>query len=305
MFRKQTIGLGVLLLVVASMGRAESIYSDQVIATTNPAIYWDLEETGGTVAYDLVTTTGGANDGTYFGSPVLGQAGPLSSEGFGNMGADNTAPALTKNITVRSGVSYDSLITTAGVTTSNYSVQFWFNSAIAFDQGATAAESLHYLLGRNPAGDNFSDALRIIGNGYGTTTDQRNRLCFLSGSNTAGFTRVYGTTEVATDTWNHVVLARSGDTVAVYLNGEEEITLTVAWFSAGGANNGETILVGTHPNNGAAGLTGRIDEVAVWSRALTADEVGDLYSEAVPEPTTWVLAAIAGLGLAVAGWRRK
>ena len=80
-------------------------------------------------------------------------------------------------------------------------------------------------------------------------------------------------------TWNQVVLVRDQDQVAVYLNGDSKpeimgrvtssIPPAVSQFFVGGCCDG------------SASFEGRIDEVAIYDRALTGDEVAQLYSAAV------------------------
>lgn len=48
-------------------------YDDLVLAAS-PALYWPLDETAGSVAFDA---SGNGRHGTYNGSPTFGQAGPL------------------------------------------------------------------------------------------------------------------------------------------------------------------------------------------------------------------------------------
>jgi hypothetical protein len=72
-------------------------------------------------------------------------------------------------------------------------------------------------------------------------------------------------------TWNHVVLVRDGRDVRVYLNGNPqpdiagEIDMTVP-------TNGAEVFVGGR-NDNFANYEGKIDEVSVYDRALTAREV--------------------------------
>jgi hypothetical protein len=61
-----------LLDVIASSRRRVKSYRDEVLAD-NPVAYWRLGETSGTTAVDEM----GMYDGTYVGSPTLGQAGAV------------------------------------------------------------------------------------------------------------------------------------------------------------------------------------------------------------------------------------
>ncbi len=81
-----------------------------------------------------------------------------------------------------------------------------------------------------------------------------------------------GATEIPLRTWHHVALARDGSKMAVYLDGKLEISGEAA--AAGG-----TLWIG-----GRAGFEGKIDEVAVFGRALSADEVAGHFAAAAWRP---------------------
>jgi hypothetical protein len=83
---------------------------------------------------------------------------------------------------------------------------------------------------------------------------------------------VAGKTTIDRWTWAHVVFVREGESVRVYLNGKPEIeTKSAAEFPA----DLDELFVGGHSSRNA-GWEGRIDEAAVFERALTGEEVGRL-----------------------------
>ena len=79
-------------------------------------------------------------------------------------------------------------------------------------------------------------------------------------------------------TWNHVVLVRDADKVRVYLNGnpkpeiagqaKSSIPPAVCQFFVGGRCDSDS------------NFEGRLDEAAIYDRALTTDEVVSLYRAA-------------------------
>jgi hypothetical protein len=85
-----------------------------------------------------------------------------------------------------------------------------------------------------------------------------------------------GSTVIDRWTWNHVVLVRDGDTIRVYLNGKPEFEGTaksplppnVSQFFIGGRCDRDS------------NFEGRIDETAIYDRALTADEAAKHYGAA-------------------------
>ena len=56
-------------------------------------------------------------------------------------------------------------------------------------------------------------------------------------------------------------------------------------------------------------MNGNIDDVAIWTRAISDADVAYLWNDgagnSVPEPTTLVLAVIGLLSLGLYGWSRK
>jgi len=86
-----------------------------------------------------------------------------------------------------------------------------------------------------------------------------------------------GRTVLETRTWHHVALVRNGKHVTVYLNGnsEPEINGELAPTFA----DSEDLFLGGR-NDQMFGLEGRMDEVALYDRALTVDEVTTHYAVA-------------------------
>ena len=82
----------------------------------------------------------------------------------------------------------------------------------------------------------------------------------------AATTRLTGRTTVPRWTWRHVALVRDTDTVRVYLDGELELEGTAAPGSVAA-----TMFGGRSDND--SNWEGRLDEIAVFPRALGASEI--------------------------------
>ena len=79
-----------------------------------------------------------------------------------------------------------------------------------------------------------------------------------------------GLTPVASKTWNHVVLVHDEGEARVYLNGIEELAVNLKSEPEGEASR---YFVLSGEPNGAFNFEGKIDEVAVYDRVLTAETV--------------------------------
>ena len=261
--------LGIVLPVVAE----GSVYSDFVIGNTSPVLYWNLDETSGTTATDLVPA-GGANNGTYMTGTTLGQAGPRPSDGFTHMGAGNNAPGAGQPV----GVRYPSLGTIAGVAGVPYSAQTWFNSSVPFTNNV-----LNYFLSRgdDTTNPNLRDSVGVWGN-FESNPAKANRLFLFPGPAGSPPGSVVGTTVLSPDTWYHALIVRDSTSARVYLNGTLELVSAWPW-AGGGGGTGNEFRSGTRAD-AAHGLNGRTDEVAVWDRALSAHEANLLYHYAISPP---------------------
>ena len=111
--------------------------------------------------------------------------------------------------------------------------------------------------------DNGSLAYLVQGQGNGTF-----RFYSQSGS------IVNSNTTVDDDNWHHIVSIVSGGTISLYVDG----VLDVSDSGSTGAFGATDIGIGCYPNNNDDRLTGQIDAVGVWDRALTETEIGELYN---------------------------
>ena len=168
----------------------------------------------------------------------------------------------------------------------NYSVECWvWNGYPISDRAVTG-----YFFSRGPAGDAEApgDHLGIGGNYQGAGHD--GRLILFNGNAANGL--LAGRTVLAPRTWHHVVFARKGARVTVWLDGSEQPEIDGELAATFGA--GDELFLGGR-SDGLYGLEGRLDEFAVYDRALTGTEVrkhyraaqaehGEQINERVPRP---------------------
>ena len=109
--------------------------------------------------------------------------------------------------------------------------------------------------------------------GIGGKSANTGRLVFFHGGDPAA--AVAGKNEVPRWQWQQVVLVRDGDAVRAYLNGQLEIEMkSAANFPAG---FGQCFFGGRSDND--SNWEGRLDEIAVFDRALSAEEVAKLTAK--------------------------
>ena len=211
----------------------------KLVLAAKPVGYWRLGEFGGAAA-DLA----GKNPGAAEPGVVFGLDGPVPRRFDGQTAVNRAAHFAGGRVVVK--------LPALGET---YAVEAWvwngFPAAARDWTGTPFAFA---------AGDQPGDAL-ALGGKAGTP----NALAVLAG--VADAAPVSGKTALPFRTWSHVALVRDGGRVRVYLDGKLEVDAAVAQ-----KEKPETLLIGGRPDR-KYGFEGRIGEVAVYDRPLTADEI--------------------------------
>jgi concanavalin A-like lectin/glucanase superfamily protein/uncharacterized protein DUF2341 len=83
-----------------------------------------------------------------------------------------------------------------------------------------------------------------------------------------------GETTLSTDTWYHLAATYDGKTVKVYVNGEIDDTEVSSGSMSDGSND---VQIGSFTGTGNF-FNGTIDEVRIYNRALSPQEIKDLYN---------------------------
>ncbi len=165
--------------------------------------------------------------------------------------------ALVKDTTIRG---------TLPEKTSSYSVSFWFKNSLKNDARPITA----YLFSRAKFGDKTlpGDHIGIGGNHEST----RSGKIFVFNGNEAKKT-LSGSTVIARDTWNHVVLVRDAASIKLFLNGQLEID---GELKPAFGESTEICLANRSDN--FAPLDGHMGEFALFARALAVDDAVHLHT---------------------------
>jgi hypothetical protein len=127
--------------------------------------------------------------------------------------------------------------------------------------------SRDYDHGLGPHGDHL---------GIGGLAAAPGKLIFQHGDGRDGAKPLAGRTEIARWTWNHAVFVRDGQAVRVYLNGAAQPEIETD-SPADLPPAVEQLFFGGRGDN-QSNWEGRLDEIAVFDRALSADEIARLWA---------------------------
>jgi len=201
--------------------------------------YWLFNEGAGNTVFDL---SGKNNIGTLVGAPTWGLG--RSGKALGFDGDDYVSIPDSSDWDIGSG---------------DYSIESWFKTSSSGDI---------FVVGQSNAGGSASWYLRING-------ISANKISFVTSVSTVAKI-VTSTTSVNDGAWYHVVgIIRSG-TMYLYVNGISEGT-PLAIGAVDNYNN--AVSIGRLGEYDGLYFNGSIDEVRIYNRALSANEIAWLYRE--------------------------
>ncbi len=219
---------------------------------------WHLDESDTVAEASGYADEVAGNDGVGNPKPLAqGDVGDfvvnLSQQFFGTQGID---------IPARSALNW--------AAAESFSIEFWVKSD-------AAPSNLYVMIGRD---DPYTDLYWYVG--MNENGQVRFNLRDISGD---GPGSIVGTTNVANGAWHHVVVVRDGtdNLNVVYVDGNKEVQTSHTYTTGNGSGFGsgyKSMNVGYFNLDGANEyrFNGWLDEIAVYSRALTSTEIVAHYT---------------------------
>ncbi|WP_439627187.1 LamG-like jellyroll fold domain-containing protein [Gemmata sp.] len=218
---------------------AADAYAKRVLAD-KPVAYWRLGDLTPARAADLA----GKFPGEYEPGVVFGLAGPVARPFDGQAPVNRAAHFAGGRVLAKLPPLGDT-----------YTVEAWFWNG--FPAEVRSVTGVVFSLAD---GDGAGDALELAGKKGGP-----DRVAFSTSLKGAGVQSAK--TAVPYRTWAHAALTREGNRVRVYLNGQLEIDAKLPREA-----KPDRIVIGGRPDKGV-GFEGRVAEVAVYDRVLTAEDL--------------------------------
>ncbi len=224
--------------------------ASKALLAAKPIAYWRLDEFSGPRAAD---SSGHHKDASYEPAVAFFLEGPQDAR-FCN-GDEKNRSAHFAGGRLRTHV--------ADLKT-EYSVSMWIWNGMPLDGREMAGWM--FSRGRDQGLGPASEHLGLGG------TQHPGKLVFIQGKEQEA---AIGRTEIARWTWNHVALVRDGKSVKVYLNGNPKPEIEASLAADGPAPTGQLFFGGRSDND--SNWEGRLDEIALFNRALPADEISKLF----------------------------
>lgn len=111
---------------------------------------------------------------------------------------------------------------------------------------------------------------------YGAYKNSSNQIVFQLSANGTSNTSVLSTGTVLKDIMYHVACVYDGVDMRIYINGS--LSCTPVAYTSGIFNSNNDLVIGANGPMNNYFWNGTIDDFAIWSRALSSDEVSQLYA---------------------------
>ncbi len=176
--------------------------------------------------------------------------------------------------------SSSKIITSAdfdGSTSGGWSISFWFNTT------QTTAKAL---FGSNTIQGGASQGSTVyLGAASGSIADESISFWDFNGSTTSVFYAKGGSTYYQDGNWHHCTIISSSSSKEIWIDG---VSQTIYYYSSGSVSANAKLtdlIIGDDNTGGGFNFNGKLDQVRVFNRAITANEVETLYDEVQCIPT--------------------
>ena len=230
-------------------------YARSVLAS-RPLAYWRLDDLQGLAPID---SSGHHRDARYVGAVAYYLPGP---DAIG-LSATKT---LNHAVYLAGGRLEAQLDDVADIST----VELWFWNGLVNDARPICGHIISlYSRGQEPASSVY----------FGIQGTKGTPGClFVAQTMRANESGLPSKSRITPKTWHHLTLIREGQVVTAYIDGKLEITADMKSRQPSGLSS---LSIGATPDDTAT-FEGKIDEVAIYSRALTADEILAHFHAASP-----------------------
>jgi hypothetical protein len=233
-------------------------YTDAVLAS-KPVAYWRLDDMAGSTPHDFSGHMKQAKLEPGFALYLPGADGP---------GLTGTSGQIDRAVHLAGGRLKAEIDGQGGAS----SVELWFWNGLPVDARPVTGVLLSVGESAN------ADIIAISGKG---SAFGEGRLTYANGTSAPV---AAGKSEIPLKTWNQIVLVRESGRVSIYLNGNPQPEL-MAESKAGRSGNSPIPLIVGDGGDRKSSFEGKIDEVAVYDRALSPDEIASHYRAAMnPAP---------------------
>jgi uncharacterized repeat protein (TIGR02543 family) len=104
-------------------------------------------------------------------------------------------------------------------------------------------------------------------------------------TSTGGNCGAYVSGQISISTWSHVMCTHDGSKITLYINGEEVNTSSSNCSGLGSDSEGEFRIGKDNHSASNKDYNGKVDEVRVYSKALSAADIQDIYNSERPSYT--------------------
>jgi subtilisin family serine protease len=215
-----------------------------------PVAWWKMDEETGTIAHD--------------------SAGDSNGVCLGGLSFDNdSVPGVMGNAIHLDGVDDRVYASSMSLPREAFTLAMWFRPDEDLSSGSSRMDLIHWQVNQRPhLTFNFNGGgyiyldVAVDGQQY---DDVKTTTNFWEGSR-----------------WYHIAAVFDGETFRIYVDAASECDVA----HPGTHNSASGIYIGSHRTNGVDSFDGTIDDVRIYDRALSADEIGELYREGAPHRAT-------------------